>query len=56
MDLKSKIISCEIGTGVSKKTGKPYTCADVVFKGENGTVISKRIFIQDYEKPLLGIE
>ena len=55
MDLKDKIISCVVGTGTSKKTNQPYTCADVVIKGENGTVINKRIFIQDFEKPLLCI-
>jgi len=55
MDLKEMILSATVSTGIGKKTEKPYTCVDVVFKGENGTVISKRVFLQDFEKKLLGI-
>jgi len=55
MDLKNAIISANTVNGISKKESKPYTAIDVVFKGENGTVISKRVFLQDFEKQLLGV-
>ena len=55
MDLRNAIISADTGSGIGKTSGKPYTCVDVVFKGENGTVISKRIFLLDHEKKLLNI-
>jgi len=55
MDLKNAIISITIVNGVSKEKNKPYTAADIVFKGENGTVISKRVFFQEFEKKLLDI-
>ena len=55
MDLKEKIISAVVGSGVSTKTNKPYTYADVVIKADGGAVINKRVFFQDFEKPLLGI-
>jgi len=55
MNLKDAIISANVSSGVGKKSEKPYTCIDVVFKGENGTVISKRVFLQEFEKQLLNI-
>jgi len=56
MDLKEKIISATIATGISKKNDKPFTAIDILFKAADGTVIRKRAFLLDYEKPLLGIE
>ena len=55
MNLKDAIISANIVNGVGKKSEKPYTAVDVVFKGENGTVISKRVFLQEFEKQLLNV-
>jgi len=55
MDLKNAIISANVVNGTSKKDSKPYTAVDVVFKGENGTVISKRVFLQAFEKQLLDV-
>ena len=55
MDLKNAIISANVVNGTSKKDSKPYTAVDVVFKGENGTVISKRVFLQEFEKQLLNV-
>lgn len=55
MNLKDAIISANVSSGIGKKTEKPYTCVDVVFKGEGGTVISKRVFLQDFEKQLLKV-
>jgi len=55
MDLKDAIVSATVSDGVSKKTNQPYTCAVVLIKANNGTLITKRFFIQDYEKPLLGL-
>ena len=54
-NLKDAIISIEISEGVSKKNGKPYTAGVILFKANNGALITKRIFFQDYEKPLLDI-
>jgi len=54
MDLKNAIISATVTDGVSKKNGKPYTAVVVLLKA-NDAVITKRFFIQDYEKPLLSI-
>jgi len=56
MDLKDAIISAVTGSDTSKKTNKPYTYADIVFKADNGTVIRKRVFLFDFEKQLLKIE
>ena len=56
MDLKDLIISANVVNGTSKKDNKPYTAVDIVFKGENGTVISKRVFLQTFEKQLLNVE
>jgi len=53
MELKDIILSITTGTDTSKKTGKPYTFADILFKGDDGTVVRKRIFFQDFEKALL---
>ena len=55
MDLKNAIISAVAGNAVSKKTDKPYSYIDVVFKGTDGVVICKRVFVADYEKTLLGL-
>jgi len=55
MDLKDAIISVTVSDGISKKTNQPYTSAVVLIKANNGTLITKRFFIQDYEKPLLGL-
>jgi len=55
MDLIDAIISANIVNGTSKKDNKPYTAVDIVFKGENGTIISKRVFLQAFEKQLLGV-
>jgi len=55
MDLKDAIVSVTVSDGISKKTNQPYTCAIVLIKATNGTLITKRFFIQDYEKPLLGL-
>ena len=56
MDLKDAIISATVSNGISKKTEKPYTRIDVVFKGENGTIISKPVFLFEHEKKLLNVE
>ena len=55
MDLKEAILSATVGNGTSKKNDKPYTFVDIIFKAENGTMIRKRVFLQDYEKPLLNV-
>ena len=55
MNLKDAIISANVSSGIGKKSEKPYTCIDVVFKGADGTVISKRVFLQDFEKQLLNV-
>ena len=55
MDLKSLIMSANVGNGTSKKDSKPYTYADIVFRATDGTVIRKRVFIADFEKTILNI-
>ena len=55
MDLKNAILSANVVTGTGKKSEKPYTGIDIVFKADKGTVISKRVFLQDFEKQLLNV-
>jgi len=55
MELKDAIVSATVVNGVSKKEQKPYTAIDILFKAADGTLIRKRAFVQDFEKPLLKI-
>ena len=54
MDLK--IVKTEWQKGVSKKTGKDYTALEITLKGAEKFTVSQKIFLNDTQCQLLGIE
>ena len=53
--MELKIVKAEWKSGISKKTGKPYTGLEITLQGTEKFTVSKLLFLTDTEYQLLGV-
>jgi len=51
-----KIVKTEWKSGVSKKTGKPYTGLEITLQGSEKFTVTQLLFLNDAQHQMLGIE
>ena len=54
--MELKLIKAEWKSGISKKTGKPYTGLEITLQGTEKFTVTDILFLTDTEYQLLGIQ